>query len=61
MPRHTDVEGNERADRLAKLATSEYPSSDTTSLAMLGLRIKQVQLEEWTTILLKYSRKQSTS
>ena len=40
VPGHTDVEGNEQADRLAKLATAQQPESDCTSLAMLGLWIK---------------------
>ena len=37
VPGHTNVEGNERADTLAKLATIEPASTNQASLAILGL------------------------
>ena len=57
VPGHTDIEGNEDADRLAKRATKEQPSTERTSLAMLGLWIKKTKMNEWNTALEKHSRK----
>jgi hypothetical protein len=57
VPGHKDVAGNEKADSLAKLAAKEPPSSDITSLAMTGLRIKQIATKEWQQALAKYTPK----
>ncbi|KAH7559020.1 hypothetical protein BM1_03957 [Bipolaris maydis] len=50
-PGHTDIEGNERADALAKEATKQTPKKSQTSLAFLGTKIKLLQrasqAEEW--------------
>ncbi len=40
VPGHTDIEGNEIADSLAKEATKLDPAEDETSFAILGLKIK---------------------
>jgi hypothetical protein len=50
-----DVAGNEKADSLAKLAAKELPSSDITSLAMTGIKIKQIATKEWQQVLAKYT------
>jgi ribonuclease HI len=47
VPGHTDIMGNEEADRLAKLATnSDEPISDKTSFAYLGIKINQLKKQE---------------
>jgi hypothetical protein len=48
VPGHTDIEGNEKADELAKEA-SKLPiqASYETSWAMFGLRIKLLAKQEW--------------
>ncbi|KAH7556799.1 hypothetical protein BM1_06233 [Bipolaris maydis] len=50
-PGHTDIEGNEKADSLAKEATKQTPKKSQTSLAFLGTKIKLLQrasqAEEW--------------
>lgn len=58
VPGHTDLEGNERADALAKAATFIPPSYSTTSFAMLGLRVKQIKTVEWNQKLSKNSLQQ---
>jgi len=45
-PGHTDVEGNERADYLAKEAAKEEPSTTTISLAFIGTQIRAIQQRE---------------
>jgi ribonuclease HI len=55
VPGHKDVAGNEKADSLAKLAAKEPPSSDITSLAMTGIKIKQIGTREWQQVLAKYT------
>ncbi|KAH7559026.1 hypothetical protein BM1_03963 [Bipolaris maydis] len=59
-PGHTDIEGNERADALAKEATKQTPKKSQTSLAFLGTKIKLLQrasqAEEWR----KYREKNRT-
>ncbi|KAH9207013.1 hypothetical protein DL95DRAFT_469049 [Leptodontidium sp. 2 PMI_412] len=47
VPSHTELEGNERADILAKAATLIPPSYNTTSFAMLGLKVQQIKNIEW--------------
>jgi ribonuclease HI len=47
VPGHKNVEGNEKADELAKRASKQASSSKETSWAMYGLRIKQVKALEW--------------
>lgn len=47
VPGHTDINGNDKADELAKLATSQHPSSYDTSFAMLGMKIKGMRSTEW--------------
>lgn len=56
VPGHTDVEGNELADSLAKAATKMAPSSDETSFAVLGCRARKVSTREWKAVLDQYSR-----
>ena len=53
MPGHTEIAGNEEADRLAKLATESIDCllSDKTSFAFLGIRINQLKREEIYSIL----------
>jgi ribonuclease HI len=50
-PGHVSVQGNERADALAKEAAKEEPYSTATSLAFLGTEIRSLQLrdqsQEW--------------
>ncbi len=43
VPGHTDIIGNETADKLAKQATKLAPISNNTSFAMLGVKINQVR------------------
>ena len=43
VPGHTDIIGNEEADKIAKLATLEAPDSYNTSFAMLGVKINQLR------------------
>lgn len=48
VPGHTDIDGNEKADELAKKASKEPPSSGCkTSWAMFGLRVKAIRAREW--------------
>ena len=47
VPGHQDVDGNERADRLAKQAAKKRPSTNTTSLAMTSIKIKSMATMEW--------------
>ncbi|CAG8978349.1 hypothetical protein HYALB_00012484 [Hymenoscyphus albidus] len=47
VPGHTDIPGNEKADKLAKAATTIQPSTQLTSFAMLGVKIRQIQNKEW--------------
>ncbi len=57
MPGHTDIRGNEEADRLAKEATFESPDSEVFSYAFLGLKIKQLRTQEWLLALNRYKAK----
>ena len=42
VPGYTDLEGNERADQLAKQATKQLPKTEETSLAFLGTKIRRL-------------------
>lgn len=42
VPGHHNIEGNERANQLAKEATKLTPSLNTTSLALVGAKVKQL-------------------
>ncbi|PVH73105.1 hypothetical protein DL98DRAFT_552810 [Cadophora sp. DSE1049] len=55
VPGHTDIHGNEKADLLAKVATTIYPTQHQTSFAMIGVKIRQKAREEWMKILKKDS------
>jgi ribonuclease HI len=55
VPGHTDIRGNEEADKLAKLATTLNPSSEGISFALLGLKISEIKRNEWYTSLQKYT------
>jgi len=46
-PGHLAIPGNDRADELAKLATSLSPASSLSSLAHLQRHFKTVALERW--------------
>jgi len=47
VPGHTDIAGNEEADRLAKLATKSVDLlSNKTSFAYLGIKINQLRKQE---------------
>ncbi len=54
MPGYTDIAGNEIADSLAKEATKLDPLENETSFAVLGLKIKALDSQEWHQILAKY-------
>lgn len=53
VPGHEDVFGNERADQLAKDGTKKRATSNITSLAMTGIKIKQLATKEWQQVLTK--------
>jgi ribonuclease HI len=58
VPGHTDIEGNEKADELAKLASKQASQTSLeTSWAMFGLRIKQRTKDEWLTAIRLSDRK----
>jgi ribonuclease HI len=59
VPGHEDVQGNEKADRLAKMATNIPSTSNETSWALLGMKIKGLRLQEWTRLVYKYVQKQA--
>ncbi|RDL32487.1 uncharacterized protein BP5553_08943 [Venustampulla echinocandica] len=61
VPGHTDIEGNELADRLAKQATLEEPSSNSTSFAYLGMKIKGIRRAEWLSYLTNYTTNKPNS
>ena len=54
VPGHNDIIGNERADSLAKRAAKMRPLSDTTSLAVIGMRLKSITTTEWSKVLADY-------
>lgn len=58
---HTDVNGNEEADDLAKAATKICSSSNKTSFAFAGTLVKQIQNREWKRILNNNTTKPSRS
>lgn len=61
VPGHTEIQGNEAADALAKAATYKRPISNQTSYAMLGLQIKQMETQEWRDKLEKHDAKNPKS
>ena len=54
VPGHEDIEGNERADQLAKAAAIMHPTSNLTSLALTGIKIKDITHQEWIKVLQQY-------
>lgn len=46
VPGHTDIKGNERADLLAKKATTIHPTQHQISFAMIGVKIRQRAAKE---------------
>jgi hypothetical protein len=56
-----DIQGNEQADKLAKLATTIEPSSTTTSFAVLSANAKKASITELKSALEAYDKKASTS
>ena len=54
VPGHEDIEGNERADQLAKAAAKMHSTSSLTSLALTGIRIKEITNREWMKELREY-------
>ena len=46
VPGHTDIAGNEEADKLAKLATKLEPGTNKTSFMMLSVKIRQIGITE---------------
>jgi ribonuclease HI len=53
VPGHEDITGNERADALAKQAAMlNFPHTEITSLAMTGMRIKQLARRQWSQALI---------
>jgi ribonuclease HI len=47
VPGHEDIEGNERADQLAKTAAMRHSTSTFTSLALTGIKIQNLTRQEW--------------
>jgi RNase H len=62
VPGHTDIAGNEKADKLAKFATNSDSNcllSDKTTFAFLGIKINELKKQEFKSIL--YSSKKPKS
>ena len=51
MPGHSDIIGNEEADKLAKQATNMKPSCNYTSFAFLGIQINKIMKSEYNLFL----------
>jgi ribonuclease HI len=51
VPGHTEIEGNELADLLAKEALELEPDSDEVSFAVLGQRIRENKALEWASLI----------
>lgn len=60
-PGHENTFGNEEADFLAKEAANQPPTSNTTSFAMMGLRIKAMDNKDWKRIIHKYKKTITTA
>ncbi|KAF4627959.1 hypothetical protein G7Y89_g10191 [Cudoniella acicularis] len=58
VPGHTEVEGNEEADSLAKRGTKSSSISIKTSFASLGLLIRQIGTSEWQKAIERYRDKE---
>ena len=48
VPGHMDIEGNDRADELAKEATEFEPATETTTIAKLHQQLRAKMKTEWT-------------
>ena len=59
VPGHTttQVEGNERADKLAKLGTKRPPDSDIVSFSTMAMDIRKTTYESWNNSFTAYSSK----
>jgi hypothetical protein len=54
---HQDIPGNERADLLAKEATKQTPNTRKTSLALIQIKLKEQQRQEWAKSIAEYTPK----
>jgi hypothetical protein len=59
---HTDIQGNEEADKLTKASTKEPSSSpEKASFALLGLKIRQIGIIEWREAIQLYKNKNKSN
>lgn len=61
VPGHKDVDGNERADMLAKLGTKRELSSSITSLSTIATNARLASLEQWNQHLEQYTDKPNSN